>query len=80
MEVISILRTAEGGKDITYLPTDFSVIRDETTERLITAPSEAIAIIAQLEIVALSPDPTLPQELPYHGYDTFTSRHYPRYR
>ena len=57
----SIMRKAEGVTDIHSLPTDLSVLRDETTGRLIIAPEEGIAKIMQMETVALSPDPTLPR-------------------
>jgi hypothetical protein len=53
--------------DIPSLPTDLSVIREEATGHLITAPEEVIAKITQMETVAISPDPTLPQEPPFHG-------------
>ncbi len=41
--------------DTSTLPTDLLVIRDETTDRLINAPEEVVAKIAQLETVSLSP-------------------------
>ena len=53
-----ILRTTEGVTDTPSLLTDLSVIRDETTGRLITAPEEVVAKITQMETAALSPNPT----------------------
>ena len=56
----SILRTSEGAADAPSLPTDLFVLWDETTGQIITAPEGVIAKITLMEIVALSPDPTLP--------------------
>ncbi len=39
----SILRTSEGTSDNPILPTDLSVLRDETSGRLLTTPAEVIA-------------------------------------
>ncbi len=61
----SILRTSEGVADAPFLSTDLSVIRDETTGHLITAPEEVIAKITLMETVALCPDPTLPPGAPF---------------
>jgi len=60
-----IMRTAEGVADTPSLPTDLSVIRDETTGHLITAREEVIAKITQMKTVALSPDPTLLPRAPF---------------
>ncbi len=51
----SIMRTTEGVTDTPSLATHLSVIRDETTGRLITAPEEVVAKITQMETTALSP-------------------------
>ena len=56
----SILRTAAEADISQPLPTDFTIIRDDTTGRLITDPKEVIAQIHKHETQALSPDPTLP--------------------
>ncbi len=56
----SILRTPEGGKDTNILTTYLSIIRGETTGRLIMAPAKVVATIARMETVDLSSDPTLP--------------------
>ena len=61
----SILRTSEGITNTPFPPIDLSVIRDETTGRLITTPEEVIAKITQMESVALSPDPTPPPGAPF---------------
>jgi len=60
-----ILRAAEGVTETPSLPTDLSILRDETTGRLITAPEEVIAKIIQMETMALSPDHTLPAGAPF---------------
>jgi hypothetical protein len=75
-----ILRTAEGVTDTTFLPADLSVICDETTGRLITAPDEVVAKISQMETAALSPDPTPLRGLPSHGSGTHARRQHLRYR
>ena len=56
----SILCTTEGTADASYLPTNFSLLRDETTGHLITVPEELIAKITEMETVVVSLDPTLP--------------------
>ena len=56
----SILCATEGEQVTTSLPIEISLILDETTGRLITTPDEVVAKIVQMEIVALSPDPSLP--------------------
>jgi len=63
----SSMRTTEEVTDTPYLPIDFSIIRDETTGRLITAPEEVITKITQMDNVALSPGPTLPPGAPFLG-------------
>ena len=60
----SMQRKTEGVTDTPSLPTNLSVLRDETTGRLVTAPEEVIAKITQMETVALTPDPTLPSGAP----------------
>jgi hypothetical protein len=42
-----VLRISEGVTNTTSLPTDLSVIRGETTGRLIIAPDEVVSKIAQ---------------------------------
>jgi hypothetical protein len=61
----SILRTAIGTSTQHTLPTDLSIIKDETTGLLITTPSRVVNKIIELETVALSPDPTLPPGAPF---------------
>ena len=61
----SILRTSEGTPDNPTLPTDLSVLRDDTSGRLLTTPTEVIAQLEKLETKALSPDPTLPPGAPF---------------
>ena len=56
----SIMRTTEEEKDTNILPTGLSIIRDEITGNLITAPQEVVTKIAQMKNAALSPDLTLP--------------------
>jgi len=56
----SILQTSEGTPDNPTLPTDLSVLRDETYGRLLTTPSEVITQLENMETPSLSPDPTLP--------------------
>jgi hypothetical protein len=60
-----ILRTAKGTTDTPSLPTDLSVLRDDITCRLITSPEEVITRLAQIETVALSPNPSLPSGAPF---------------
>ena len=74
------MRTTEEVTDTPSLPTDLSVIRDETTGRLITVPEEVIAKITQMETVALSPDLTLPRGPLFPDLGTFTRRRHPRHR
>jgi hypothetical protein len=45
----SILRISEGAPDNPTLPTDLSVLRDETSGRLLTTPTVAIAHLEKLE-------------------------------
>ena len=61
----SILRISEGAPDNPTLPTDLSVLRDETSGRLLTTPTEVITQLEKLETKALSPDPTLPPGAPF---------------
>jgi hypothetical protein len=56
----SILRFSMGTKASTTLPTDLSILRDETTGLIIATPAEIIKKIEQLERVALSTDATPP--------------------
>ncbi len=67
----SILRPSEGESDTIILRTDLFILWEETTGRIITAPDEVVAKIAQMETVVLSPDPTLPPS---------ARRRRPRYR
>jgi hypothetical protein len=61
----SILRTSEGTSDNPTLPTDLSVLRDDTSVCMLTNPTEVIAQLKKLETMALSPDPTLPSGAPF---------------
>ena len=56
----SILRSSEGTTDNLTLPTDLSILRDERSGLLLTAPSEVLAQLTQMETIALSPNPTHP--------------------
>jgi hypothetical protein len=60
----SILRTAEGEKVSPTFLTDLSIPRDETSGHHLTAPVEIILRLAQIETLALSPEPTLPPGAP----------------
>jgi hypothetical protein len=66
----SLLRTAAGSTKTTTLPTDLSIMKDEVTGLLITDPASVKRKRAELETIALSPDPTLPPgaPFPWHGY------------
>ena len=61
----SILCTSEGTLDNLTLPTDLSVLRDETSGRLLTTLAKVIAQLEKLETTALSPDPTLSSGAPF---------------
>ena len=60
----SILRTSEGTPDNPTLPTDLSVLRDETFGFL-TTPSEVITQLEKMETTALPPYPALPPGAPF---------------
>jgi hypothetical protein len=60
-----ILRTAMGNSTQHTLPTNLSIIKDETTGLIITAPSKAVNTISEIETGALSPDPTLSPGAPF---------------
>ena len=64
----SIIRNSEETNN-PVRPTDLSVLRDETSGRLLTAPTEVIAQLEKLETIALSPDPTLPPGAPFPWFD-----------
>jgi hypothetical protein len=61
----SILRSSEGKPDNRTLPTDLSVLRDETTGQMLATPTEVISKLTQMDTTALSPYPTLPLGAPY---------------
>ena len=61
----SIMRTAMGTSTPRTLPTDLSIIKDKTTELLITTLSRVVSRITELETVSLSPDPTLRPGAPF---------------
>jgi hypothetical protein len=73
----SILRTSEGATDNPTLHIDLSVLRDETSGRLLTTPTEVIAQLEKLESKALSLDPTITPGAPFpwlgHVHPTPTS-------
>ncbi len=73
----SILRTEEAGENPQHLPTNLSIIRDETTGQLIVNPTEVIAQVQKLETKALSPDPALlPWALfPWLSHDSPIRKH-----
>jgi hypothetical protein len=59
----TILQSAMWAETPTILPTDLSILRDETTGLLITTSAEIITTLAQMETVTLFPGPTSPPEL-----------------
>ena len=61
----SILRTSDRTTDNTKLPIYLSILRDETSGRLLTNPSEVLTQLTQMEPTTLSPDPTLPPGAPF---------------
>jgi len=64
----SILCTATEEDKSQPLSTNLSILRDDTTDRLLVDPAEVIAQVQKLETHVLSPDPTLPHKapLPWH--------------
>jgi len=76
----SIIRTLEGTLDNPTLPTNISVLRDETSMRLLITLAEVIAKLEKLETPALSPDPILPPGHHSHGSVTFVYPRPPRFR
>ncbi len=44
----SILRSAEGATNSPSLPANLSILRDETTGRLVTTPEEVISKLTQM--------------------------------
>ncbi len=65
MALKSIIRTAAGNSDTNTLPTDLSIINDKASGLLITNPPQVVKKIAELETIALSPDPSLPPGAPF---------------
>jgi hypothetical protein len=65
----TILRSTTRANASTTLPTDVSLLRDETSSLLVTTPAEVVTKLAQIEGVALSPDPTLPPGAPFPWLD-----------
>jgi hypothetical protein len=61
----SILRTVAEKENTQPLPMDLSILRDESSGRLLVDPAEVIAQVQKLETQALSPDPTLPPGAPF---------------
>jgi len=61
----SILRTSDGTTDNPTLPTDLSILRDETSRRFLTTPSEVLAQLMEMETTTLSSDPTVPLSAPF---------------
>ena len=63
----TILRTAAEAAqyNLQPLPTNLSIIREETTGRLLVDPEEVIDLVRKLETTALSPDPTLLPGAPF---------------
>ncbi len=60
-----ILRSATRDAASTTLPIDLSILRDETTGRLITTKSAFVTKLAQMETAHLSKDPALPPGAPF---------------
>jgi len=75
----TILRTtAKVAEDNSQpLPTNLSIIRDETTGRFLVEPEEVIEQVRKLETKALSPDPTLlpGAPFPWHLHVTSNQKH-----
>ena len=65
MALKSILRTTAGNTNTNTLPTDLFIIKNVATGLLITNPTEVVKEIAELEALALSPNPTLPSGAPF---------------
>jgi len=61
----SILRTPAGKADSQPLPTNLSIIKAESTGRVLRDSADVIAQVEYLEIKALSPEPTLPPRAPF---------------
>ena len=70
MALKSIFRATAWAFDAPALPTDPSIYRDTESGHLVSAPSEVITRLAQMETTALSPDRTLPPGalLPWLGH------------
>jgi hypothetical protein len=60
-----ILRTAAEKENTQPLPTDLSILRDDSSGHLLVDPTEVIAQVQKLETQALSHDPTLPHGAPF---------------
>jgi hypothetical protein len=71
----SILRTGAEEKNSQPLLTNLSIIRDDTTGRLIVDPMEVIAQVQKLEAQALSPYPTLPPGTPFPCFSHISPNH-----
>jgi hypothetical protein len=61
----SILRTVAEADNSQSLPTHLSILRDDTTGRLLADPTEVIAQVHKLETQAMSPNPTFPHGAPF---------------
>jgi len=70
MALKSIIRAAAGNSNTNTLPTDLSIIKDEAWGLLITNPLEVANKIAELETIALSPDPPSLHERRFPGSAT----------
>jgi hypothetical protein len=65
MAIQSVLRTAVDEANTHPLPTDLSILRDESSGRLLVDPTEVIAQVQKRETQALSLDPTLLPGAPF---------------
>jgi hypothetical protein len=75
MAMQSILRIASEETNSKPLPTNLSIIRDDTRGHLIANPKEVIAQVQKLVTQALSPDPTLPPSAPFPWLSHVSSSH-----
>jgi hypothetical protein len=64
----SIFRTTAEEDNSQPLPTYLSILRDDTTGRLLVDPAEVIAQVRKLETQTLSLDPILPHGAPFPWY------------
>jgi hypothetical protein len=71
----SVLRTAVDEVNTHTLSTNLSILRDESSGRLLVDPTEIIAQVQKLETQALSPDPTRLPGAPFPWLSRVTPNH-----